>query len=251
MLLADFHIHTTWSDGRHPLPEVVDLFGRTGHDVIAITDHVVNRDSFLGKAAHRLRLSVTRDSWDAYRAEIEREARRAWDTYRMVVLAGLELTRNGFTRDRSAHALAVGLDSFVGADGAVEQMLASARDAGAVTVACHPHEQSGWFENTFYLWNRRQEVRGLVDLWELACRWDLFPPVARAQLAYVGNSDFHSRPHLWAWKTLIDCEKSPAAVLAALRKGTGLGLTRLDDPAHAPAADPVPHACGHLTPMGA
>ena len=39
MLLGDFHIHTTWSDGRHSLPEVVDVFGRTGHDVIAITDH--------------------------------------------------------------------------------------------------------------------------------------------------------------------------------------------------------------------
>ena len=45
MLLGDFHIHTTWSDGRHSLPEVVDLFGRSGHDVIAITDHVVNSDS--------------------------------------------------------------------------------------------------------------------------------------------------------------------------------------------------------------
>src|SRR5690349_14020633 len=39
MLLADFHIHTTWSDGKLPMGEVVDLFGRSGHDVIAITDH--------------------------------------------------------------------------------------------------------------------------------------------------------------------------------------------------------------------
>ena len=111
MLLGDFHIHTTWSDGRHSLPEVVDLFGRSGHDVIAITDHVVNSDSFLGKAAHRLRLSVTKEKWADYRAEIEREARRAWDTYRMLVLPGVELTRNGFTGGKSAHALALGLDA--------------------------------------------------------------------------------------------------------------------------------------------
>ena len=89
MLLADFHVHSTWSDGRLSIPEIVDLFGRSGHDVIAITDHVVNSDSLLGKIAHGCRLSITKDNFDAYRAEIEREARRAWDAYRMVVLAGL------------------------------------------------------------------------------------------------------------------------------------------------------------------
>ena len=45
MLLCDFHIHTTYSDGILPLPKVVDLFGRSGHDVIAITDHIVNQDN--------------------------------------------------------------------------------------------------------------------------------------------------------------------------------------------------------------
>ena len=30
MLLADFHIHTTWSDGAALDREVVDLFGRSG-----------------------------------------------------------------------------------------------------------------------------------------------------------------------------------------------------------------------------
>ena len=240
MLLGDFHIHTAWSDGRHTMPEVVDLFGRAGHDVIAITDHVVNSDSLLGKTAHRFRLSVTRERWDAYRAEIEREARRAWDTYRMVVLPGVELTRNGFTGRSSAHALALGLDDFVSADGNVEDALARARDAGAVTVACHPNEQSEWFANTFYLWNRKDEVKDLVHLWELACRWDLFPEVGKAGFAFLGNSDFHRAQHLRAWKTLVDCEKTPDAVLSALRKGRGLGLTRLNAPTPAPVLGPEP-----------
>jgi len=241
MLLADFHVHTTWSDGRHPLPEVIDLFGRSGHDVIAITDHVVNRDSLIGRVGHGLRLSVDQERFGAYAAEVEREARRAWDQYRMVVLTGCELTRNAATGGRSAHALALGLTSFVSADGPVEEMLARARDAGAVTVACHPNEQSGFFANTFYLWNRRSEVAGLVDLWEVACRWDLFPKVSRAGLAFVGNSDFHRAGHLYAWKTLLDCDKRPAAVLSALRKGTGLGLTRLM----------APHPLPGLLPAGA
>src|SRR5512146_660876 len=109
MLLADLHVHTNWSDGRLAPDEVVDLFGRTGHDVIAITDHVVNADSLLGALAHRLKLSVTRARFGEYLADIEREARRAWDRYRMLVIPGCELTRNGVTGARSAHALALGV----------------------------------------------------------------------------------------------------------------------------------------------
>ena len=246
MLLADFHVHSTWSDGRLSISEIIDLFGRSRHDAIAITDHVVNADSLLGKIAHGCRLSVTKDNFDAYRSEIEREARRARDVYGMVVLAGCELTRNALTGRRSAHALALGLRSFVSADGPVEEMLTRAREAGAVTVACHPNEQSDWFANTFYLWDRRKEVAKLIDLWELACRWDLFPQVSRARLPYVGNSDFHDRPHLYAWKTLVECEKTEDAVLASLRAGKGLGVTRLPDPF--PVAAHVPDETEPLRP---
>ena len=101
---------------------------------------------------------------------------------------------------------------------------------GAVTVACHPNKQSDWFANTFYLWDRRKEVAKLIHLWELACRWDLFPEVSRARLPFIGNSDFHDRPHLYAWKTLMNCEKEPNAILASLRAGMGLGVTRLPNP---------------------
>jgi hypothetical protein len=242
MLLADFHVHTNWSDGRLTIPEVVDLFGRTGHDTIAITDHVVNSDSLLGKLAHRMKLSVTREMFGAYLGEIEREAKRAWDEYRMVVIPGCELTRNGFSGGRSAHALALGLSEFVSADGPVEEMLARAKQSGAVTVACHPNEQSELFANTFYLWKRRKEIGELIDLWEIACRWDLFPPVSRAKLRFVANSDLHHTKHLWAWKTLLDCEKSPAAILRALREGGGIGVTRLAEPVR--IAAPIPEVSG-------
>jgi len=237
MLLADLHIHSTWSDGKLSIPEVVDLFGRTGHDVIAITDHVVNRDNLIGKFTHGMGLSVTTENFSAYRAEIEREARRAWDQYRMIVLPGCELTQNRVRRKSSAHVLAIGIDEFVSAEGTVEEMLDRARASRALVVACHPNEQSEWFANTFYLWNRRTEVAGLIDLWEVACRWDLFPPVGRARLPYVGNSDFHRTEHLWAWKTLIPCEKRVSGVLATLRRGVGLAVTRLEP---RPSALPLP-----------
>jgi hypothetical protein len=235
MLVADLHIHTKWSDGRLSIPEVVDLFGRTGHDVIAITDHIVNGDNAIGKVTHRWGLSVTRDNFAAYRAEVESEARRAWDTYRMIVIAGAELTQNRFRRSSSAHVLALDIDDYISADGSVEDMLARANDAGAVVVACHPNEMSDWFANTFYLWNRRAEVAQSIHLWELACRWDLFPPVGRARLPFVGNSDFHDRPHLYAWKTLIPGEKKKSAIVQTLKRGAGLAVTRME-----PRPDVVP-----------
>ena len=228
MLLADLHIHTTWSDGRLSMPETVDLFGRSGHDVIAITDHVVNSDSIIGKVTHRFGLTVTRENFDQYRAEIEREARRAWDEYRMIVLPGCELTQNRFRRNSSAHALAIGAPDFLSADGSVEEMLTRAHDSGALLVACHPNEQSEYFANTFYLWNQRDETSRLVHLWELACRWDLFPPVSRAKFPFIGNSDFHDRPHLYAWKTLLPCDKSVSSILRTLKRGVGLAVTRLE-----------------------
>ena len=237
MLLADLHIHTTWSDGKLSIAEVVDLFGRSGHDVIAITDHVVNHDNLIGKVTHGFGLSVNAQNFDTYRAEIDWEARRAWDQYRMLVIAGCELTQNRLRHRNSAHALALGIDHFVSADGSVEEMLVRANDAGAIVVACHPNEQSEWFANTFYLWNRRDEVADFIHLWEIACRWDLFPQVSRAKLRFVGNSDFHQPQHLYAWKTLLPCEKRMSDVLHTLRHGSGLAVTRLQEP----SADRLEH----------
>ena len=230
MLLCDFHIHTEWSDGELPMRRVIDLFGRSGHDVIAITDHIVNTDSLVGKVTHRWKLSVTADNFAAYREEIEREKKRAWDEYGMIVLAGTELTQNAITRRNSAHVLALGIDEFISADGTVEDMLVRAKSKAKLLVACHPNEMSDWYANTFYLWNRRLELADLIDLWEVACRWDVFPGVSRARFAHVGNSDFHKEEHLYAWKTLLPCEKNERAVLQTLRMARGLGLTQLMQP---------------------
>lgn len=227
MLLADFHIHTTWSDGKLSMDEVIDLFGRSGHDVIAITDHVVNTDTLVGKVTHRFGPTVTEQNFPAYREELERVRRRALDQYGMVVLAGFELTQNAITRKQSAHVLALGVDEFISADGTVEEMLERAQRQAKIVVACHPHEQSDWFSNTFYLWNRRDEIADLIDLWEVACRWDLFPPVARAKYPYIGNSDFHREEHLYAWKTLVPSARNEQAVFRALAVGSGLAVTRL------------------------
>jgi histidinol phosphatase-like PHP family hydrolase len=43
-LLCELHAHTRWSDGALTLPELVDLYGQNGFDVLAVTDHVVRSD---------------------------------------------------------------------------------------------------------------------------------------------------------------------------------------------------------------
>jgi hypothetical protein len=227
MLLCDFHVHTTYSDGELPLPEVVDLFGRSGHDAIAITDHIVNRDNGLGRIAHAIRHSLNPETWKRYFEEVAREAERAWRTYGMLVIPGAEMTRNTVNRDTSVHILALGLNDFLSADGDPIAVLREIRARGAVSVACHPHEMSEVYANTFYLWNRRRIVEPLVDLWEVGCRWDLFPVVSREKLPHIANSDFHRPEHLYAWKTLLKAEKTVGAVLDALKKRAGIGVLRL------------------------
>ncbi|MGZ8797277.1 MAG: PHP domain-containing protein [Thermoanaerobaculia bacterium] len=249
MLLADFHIHTRWSDGELSLGEVVDLFGRSGHDVIAVTDHIVNTDSIVGKVTHRMGVTLTESNFAEYADDVERERKRAWDRYRMLVLTGCELTQNAMTRKNSAHVLAIGVEEFISANGSVEQMLQRAKRHAAVTVACHPNEMSDWYANTFYLWNRRNEVADLIDLWEVACRWDLFPQVSRAKFPYIGNSDFHQQSHLYAWKTLLPAEKNERSVIAALKQGAGLALTRLSQP-RMPVAVPAPLTAAFAATMG-
>jgi predicted metal-dependent phosphoesterase TrpH len=227
MLLCDFHVHTTYSDGELPLKEVVDLFGRSGHDVIAVTDHIVNRDNGLGRIAHAIRHSLNPETWKRYFEELRREAERAWRSYGMLVIPGAEMTRNTINRDTSVHILALGLNDFLSADGDPIEILREIRARGAVSVACHPHEMSEFFANTFYLWNRRRILAPLVDLWEVGCRWDLFPVVSREKLPHIANSDFHRPEHLYAWKTLLKAEKTAAAVLDALKRAGGIGVLRL------------------------
>src|SRR5579863_9687081 len=99
-LLCDFHVHTTWSDGRMSLREVVDLYGQTGRfDVIAITDHILMKRDLLGRAARLMSLgrrefSVTKERFDAYLDAIASEARRARRLYDMLVIPGAEITQN-------------------------------------------------------------------------------------------------------------------------------------------------------------
>src|SRR6188474_2238604 len=69
-LLCDFHIHSTWSDGKLTVREVVDLYGKTGKfDVIAITDHILMKKDQLARAGRiatlgRKNFGIREDNFD-------------------------------------------------------------------------------------------------------------------------------------------------------------------------------------------
>lgn len=239
-LLCDFHVHTNHSDGRLPMRRVIDLFGESGHDVITITDHITDTKGLFGRAAGVLRRTVTPNSAPGYFEEIAFEARRAWERFRMIVIPGAELTHNAVTRDASCHILALGITEYLSADRSPLQILREIRRRGAVSVACHPHETTEWFANTFYLWNRRRRLAPYIDRWEVACRWDLFPAVSREKLPSIANGDFHREEHLHAWKTIVHAARDAGSVLAVLKSHDPLAFTQLlPETTRAVSAEPV------------
>lgn len=225
MLLCDFHIHTKYSDGSVELRKVVDLFGQAGFDVIAITDHVVNGDSLIGKLAHRFRFTVTEKNFNEYLENVKYEAKRAWNKYEMLVIPGIEISKNYISSDKSAHILILDIKEFIPASDSYETIFLSAKKQNALVVACHPHHMKNEIRNTLYLWNNRNKYSRYIDAWEIANRDDVFNVVSLKKYPYIANSDFHKPRHLYSWKTLLNCEKEINSVKNCIKHNKGVAIT--------------------------
>ena len=226
MLLCDFHIHTKYSDGSVELRRTVDLFGQAGFDVIAITDHVVNGDTSFGKLAHRFRYSVTEDNFDDYMSHVGQEAKRAWDKYEMLVIPGVEITKNHLSSDNSAHILILNIKEFIPACWDYEKIFLEAKLQNALIIACHPHHSSEIAaRDTLFLWKNRDKYAKYIDAWEIANRDDVFNVISLKKYPYIANSDFHRVRHLYSWKTLLNCEKNVESVKNCIRHNKGVAIT--------------------------
>ena len=133
MFLGDFHIHSNFSDGKLSIPELVDLIRVTG---------------LRGNCHHRSPLRVRDDSGESLRVSrlltyggelsslyveiLKSEAERAWDLYRMVVIPGVELTKNSINNHRSAHVLALGVNTLLSADGDIADIARGIRATGGL-----------------------------------------------------------------------------------------------------------------------
>jgi predicted metal-dependent phosphoesterase TrpH len=232
-LLCDFHVHTTWSDGRLSIREVVDLYGQTGRfDVIAITDHILMKRDLLASAGRLASLglkdfSVTAERFSAYLAEIGAEAKRARKLYDLLVIPGAEITQNHIRSRKNSHIIALNIKEYISADQPAEDILKEIRRQGALSIACHPHHRTTRrIEiSTCFLWDNRKKLVDLVDVWEAANRDDLFSVTSLKHYPYVANSDFHKAKHLYSWKTLLRCHKSWESIAAALRANVDVALT--------------------------
>ena len=226
MLLCDFHIHTKYSDGAVGLRNVVDLYGQAGFDVIAITDHIVNGDNLLGQLAHRFKYTLNAANFDGYMSHVREEAVRAWDKYGMLVIPGVEISKNSFSSKKAAHLLVLDVKEFISACWDFEKIFLEAKRQGSVTVACHPHQTSDkTFRDTLYLWENREKYSRYIDAWEIANRDDVFNVISLKKYPYIANSDFHRPRHIYSWKTLLDCEKKLEDVKDCIKKNLGVSIT--------------------------
>ncbi len=217
MFLADFHIHTIYSDGRLTMREVVDLYGSRGFGAIAITDHVCDDQSFLGHASRFLECSIRRTKWSDYMAHLEEESWRAWKMYKMLVIPGVEITRNSVSNHRSHHILALGVRDWIDPNGDARDICRGIRAAGGLAVAAHPVHTRRAEKQTFHLWDRRHELAEEFDAWEVASGPHLFDEVLSSGLPLLANSDLHHPRQMQSWKTVFQCAKEEAAVLDAIR----------------------------------
>lgn len=229
-LLCDFHIHTNYSDGKLALPEVIDFYGKRGFDCICITDHIADPKRLIGKFSELTNLTLAWDQLDEYFDMIERERRRALRKYDMLVMAGLEFNKEGWTRKTSGHLLGIDLKAPI--DPALDfvEIIAQTHAQGGLSVAAHPHVmKSEWGKNTLYLWENQEVFAPIIDAWEIANRNNIFTPIGLKRLAFIANSDFHKPKHIYSWKTVLHCEKDTKAIKNCVRTNEHIAITLYRD----------------------
>jgi hypothetical protein len=218
-LLCELHAHTRWSDGSLSTRELCDLYGRAGFDVLGVTDHTVLNAGAVGQA-----------NFSAYLDEIRVEAERARVLYDLLVIPGLELTYDDPDPAAAGHAVALGLDSFVGVHDGLDEALRAARAQGAALIAAHPYELSTAATSlraTGAFSARPSKWIPLLDRFELFNRDTLFPWVGQAGLPAVASGDFHELEHLATWKTMLPCLKDERSVVAYLKSARPAFLVNL------------------------
>ena len=245
LLMCDLHTHTTWSDGKLSVPELVDFYGQRGFDCLCVTDHLCDPKRLLGKLVNLTGLVIPPDQVGAYFTAIEREKKRAWEQYKLLLMTGIEFNKDGYTSKSSTHLLGVDLKKPIDASLDLKALIAEIHAQGGLAIASHPHEvKSEWGKNTLYLWEHVDDYAPLLDAWEVANRDDIFNPVGLKKLPFIASSDFHKPKHIHSWKTLLYCEKDPEAIKHCIRVNRDVSLTlyrdhrfglevRVEDAAHA------------------
>ena len=156
MFIRDFHLHSQFSDGVLTIPQLVNLMGHAGVGAIAITDPLCEKKSLLGKSARWLAKSLHEKNFSSYLSLIREEADRARAEYGMLVLPGVEITKNSFSHKNSAHILAVDIKEYIDPDLPIIEIIQAIHEQGGIAIAAHPVETGKKEFQTRLLWEQRE-----------------------------------------------------------------------------------------------
>ncbi len=216
-LICDFHIHTRYSDGKLSLSEIIDLYGKHNFAAIAITDHLCENNTLLGRSAKQLNKTLTQDNFSNYLNDIEFEKKRAMKLYNMLVIPGVEITKNSFSHKNSAHILGLGINGYINPNNSIENICDQIRRQGGLTIAAHPVATGKFEHQTYYLWNHRKRLESHFDAWEVASGSKLFSKVLKSHLPKIANSDLHHPKQIYSWKTIVNCSRNQEAIFQAIK----------------------------------
>jgi signal transduction histidine kinase/predicted metal-dependent phosphoesterase TrpH len=218
-LLADLHIHSTFSDGSIQIEEIVKIYGEARFDVIAITDHLFDTQSPRSLELYDEGKSI-KDS-KTYFQEIEEVCRWAKDSYGLLVIPGLEICN--LLEDY--HILGIDLKEGINPNQNAEGVIEEIHRQGGLAIASHPPLKLSYFlqgdrislqRHPLHLWRYRERYANRIDAWEIANREDIFGEVSLERFPYLANSDFHERHHLTSWKSMIYGEKERESIKKAI-----------------------------------
>lgn len=229
-LMADLHIHSTFSDGTEPVEEIIKIYGEAGFDVIAITDHLFDTQSPRSLEIHEEGKSIK--DVEAYFQKIEEVSQWAKQAFGLLVIPGLEICN----LSEDYHILGIDLKEPINPNQDADGVIKEIHRQGGLAIASHPHLKLSYFlqgdtlsiqRHPLHLWKYRERYTGKIDAWEIANREDLFPIIGLERFPFLANSDFHERHHLTSWKSLILAEKDKEDVKKAIiERGVSLFFFR-------------------------
>lgn len=201
---GDFHVHTSYSDGRvNPAGRVVEAW-RDGLDIVAITDHFEGRKGeqrfmkviapyFAGKEPLKYQSASKAKSVKADFDAIHQEAvdQLANSGYPMLLVKGCEMARGAQTH---GHFNALFLQNFNDLyDSDLEVALRNVKAQGGIVIHNHP----AWRRDTSDKTEFHEKVygAGLVDGVEVVNGYTFYPHIVRRcideKLTMFGNTDEH------------------------------------------------------------
>ncbi len=229
MFLCDFHMHSVNSDGRLSVAQLVDYYGQRGFGAIAVTDHLCETQTFLGQSAHFLQKTVLRNQFSRYLNEIQIEAERARRLYNMLLIPGIEFTKNSFSHKDSAHIVGLGVNEFIDPDDSVDTIIERVHQQGGLAIAAHPVSTRKIEPQTYHLWYNRDRLSTKIDAWEVASGAHMFPEVFESGLPMIANSDLHHPRQMSSWKTVMQGPRTWDNVYQSI-KHQDLNFTYFENP---------------------